>query len=212
MKYLSLFATLLLLTACQPEGADAVIETQFGNIYVDLYDTTPQHRDNFEKLVRDGFYDGLLFHRVMSEFMVQGGDPDSRGAAPGAMLGNGGPGYTIPAEIGGLHVKGALSAARQPDQVNPQKASSGSQFYLVQGKVWTDAELDQIEQRQRITYSPEQRELYKTVGGTPFLDNDYTVFGEVVDGLAVIDSIAAVATNPANRPLEDVPMTIKWIQ
>lgn len=212
MKYFPFFLTILFLAACHPQGADAVIETQFGDIYVDLYDTTPQHRDNFEKLVKEGFYDGLLFHRVMSEFMVQGGDPDSRDAAPGAMLGNGGPGYTIPAEFGGLHVKGALSAARQPDQVNPQKASSGSQFYLVQGKQWTDAELDQIEQRQRITYSPEQRELYKTIGGTPFLDNDYTVFGEVIEGLAVIDSIAAVQTNPANRPLEDVPMTIKWIQ
>ena len=208
--YILLLLPLFAFVSCDNDpNTYALISTDVGDIKVKLYETTPRHKENFIDLANKGFYKDLLFHRVMKEFMIQGGDPDSRGAAPGQMLGQGGPGYTIEKEFGALHVKGALAAARQPDQVNPQKASSGSQFYIVQGKTWTDAELDQIEQMRGITYTPEQRELYKTVGGTPFLDNDYTVFGEVVEGLEVVDKIAVVQTGAGDRPTQDVKMDIK---
>ena len=191
-----------------------LIETNFGNMKILLYEDTPLHRENFIKLVKSGFYDGLLFHRVIKKFMIQGGDPDSRDAATGAMLGNGGPGYTIPAEFrpNHFHKKGALAAARQGDAVNPRKESSGSQFYIVQGRTYDNFEMDQIAEKMNKTFSDEQMNVYGSTGGTPFLDNDYTVFGEVVEGLDVIDKIAAVRCNPANRPLEDVKMTIKIIE
>lgn len=191
-----------------------LIETNFGNMKILLYEDTPLHRENFINLVKSGFYDGLLFHRVIKKFMIQGGDPDSRDAATGAMLGNGGPGYTIPAEFrpNHFHKKGALAAARQGDAVNPRKESSGSQFYIVQGRTYDNFEMDQIAEKMNKTFSDEQMNVYGSTGGTPFLDNDYTVFGEVVEGLDVIDKIAAVRCNPANRPLEDVKMTIKIIE
>ena len=189
------------------------IKTPYGDMLVELSDETPKHRDNFLSLVEKGYYNGLLFHRVMRNFMIQGGDPDSRNAPKGQMLGSGGPGYTIPAEFNPnlVHIKGAVAAARRGDQVNPQRASSGSQFYIVQGKTFTDAELDQIERDNHIKYTPEQREAYKTIGGTPFLDGQYTVFGKVTEGLDVIDQITAQPTDRANRPLEDIEMEIEIV-
>ncbi len=197
-----------MLSSCQPkdEHTYAEIETDFGTMKIMLYNTTPKHRDNFVKLAKEGFYDGLLFHRVMDGFMVQGGDPDSKNAAPGQMLGQGGPGYQIDPEIGSPHFKGAIAAARTQ---NPQKLSSGSQFYVVQGQPIDDAYLDNIERQKNIKYNEQQRQMYKEVGGTPFLDNDYTVFGEVVEGMEVIDKIAKVQTDGNNRPLEDVRMQVR---
>lgn len=190
------------------------ITTDHGTIRVKLYNETPKHRDNFIKLVKEGYYNGTLFHRVMNGFMMQGGDPNSKGAAPGAQLGNGGPGYTVPAEFNQklFHKKGALCAARMGDQVNPAKESSGSQFYIVQGRVVGDEELNQTEMRLGIKYSPEQRQTYKTIGGTPFLDMNYTVFGEVVSGLDVVDKICGVQTQPGDRPVTDVKMTLTLVK
>ena len=242
------------------------ISTEFGDMKVKLYNETPKSRDNFIKLVQEGFYDSLLFHRVIKGFMIQGGDPESKHAAPGVMLGNGDIGYTIPAEFNDslFHKKGALCAARTE---NPEKAGSACQFYIAQGKTYTDAELDQFEQNinngsrmqgafQQIIndpanaalkatfvrlqqsnqrdslnsliqttiqpminakvkpfqYSPAQREIYKTIGGVPHLDQGYTVFGEVIEGLDVIDKIAAVQTAPGDRPVTDVRMTMKVIK
>lgn len=187
----------------------AEIETNHGTMKVMLYNSTPEHKKNFIKLANEGFYDGLLFHRVIKDFMIQGGDPDSKGAAPGRRLGNGGPGYQLDAEIGAPHLKGALSAARLPDTANPEKKSSGSQFYIVHGKRWSDMELDRLEQQKNIQYNETQRQMYKDTGGSAFLDNDYTVFGEVVEGLDVIDKIANVQTAAADRPVEDVTMKVR---
>ncbi len=182
------------------------IETNKGTMTVKLYNETPKHRDNFIKLVKEGYYDSLLFHRVIKDFMIQGGDPDSRHAEAGKMLGNGGPDYTIPAEFDTrlYHKKGALAAARLSDQVNPSKASSGSQFYIVQGKAYTDEQMDMISRQTGLQFTAQQRNVYRTIGGTPFLDMNYTVFGEVVEGLSVIDKIAAVQTGRFDRPTEDV--------
>ena len=236
------------------------IKTSLGDITVRLYDETPLHRDNFIKLAKEGYYNGTLFHRVIKNFMIQGGDPDSKGAAAGVQLGTGGPGYTVPAEFvypQYFHKKGALAAARQSDQVNPEKKSSGSQFYIVTGEVYSAGKLTQLEkqleqrmlqsifdslvvenrdkilqlrrnrdqagiaaiqeQLQKDTYAKAkemgkpkftdaQREAYTTVGGTPFLDNDYTVFGEVEEGMDVIDAIQNVATGAGDRPNNDVVM------
>jgi cyclophilin family peptidyl-prolyl cis-trans isomerase len=195
-----------------------VIETKFGEMTVMLYDETPLHKENFLKLVNESFYDSLLFHRVIRNFMVQGGDPNSRGAVKGARLGTGGPGYTIPAEFNNkfIHKKGALSAARQPDMVNPDKNSSGSQFYIVQGRITDRTQLESFSRKmspsnpfKEAGYSEEQVALYESIGGTPHLDGEYTVFGEVVSGLDIIDSIAAVPVDRNDRPLEDVIMTMK---
>jgi len=190
---------------------DVMIETTMGNILVRLSDSTPLHSDNFLKLVKVGYYDSVLFHRVIKDFMIQSGDPNSKRAAAGQPLGNGGPGYTVPAEFRKtlFHKKGVIAAARTGDNVNPAKASSGSQFYIVQGKIFTDAGLDSVEtfRLNGRKISAEQREVYKTIGGTPHLDQGYTVFGEVVKGLDVIDKIAAVQTSKAqdrDRPLQDV--------
>ena len=202
-----LFALLLGINSCESDpNTYAEIETEYGNMVVQLYNSTPKHRDNFVRLAEDEFYDGLLFHRVIGEFMIQGGDPDSRDADANKPLGFGGPGYEVQAEIGAIHVRGSLAAARNE---NPDKRSSGSQFYLVQGRTWTDAMLDKFQSDKGITYLPEQRELYKTVGGTPALDNEYTVFGMVVEGLDVIDKIAAVETSRANRPVKDISMKVR---
>lgn len=183
-----------------------LIETDLGNIKVKLYDSTPQHKENFLKLAREGFYNGTLFHRVIPGFMVQGGDPDSKNAQPGQPLGMGGPGYTIPAEIGAKHFRGALSAARQSDQVNPEKRSSGSQFYIVQNGPVPEAQLNQIIQQKGLQYTPEERDYYLKVGGTPFLDGDYTVFGQVVEGLDVVDKIANAQRDNRDRPIQDIRM------
>ncbi|MBI5915851.1 MAG: peptidylprolyl isomerase [Bacteroidetes bacterium] len=188
-----------------------LIETTLGNIKVKLYDSTPQHRDNFLKLAKEGYLDGTLFHRVIPGFMVQGGDPDSKTAKPGQPLGMGGPGYTIPAEIGARHYRGALSAARQSDEVNPEKRSSGSQFYIVQNGPVPQAQLDQIIQAKGLQYTPEERDYYLKVGGVPFLDGDYTVFGQVVEGLEVVDKIANAQRDPRDRPMQDISMKVKLI-
>ncbi len=212
MKNILLFVLISLsVFSCKDQNKGVIIEidTDFGKIKCLLFDSTPKHRDNFIKLAKDGFYDGTLFHRVITGFMVQGGDPDSKNAAPGAHLGSGGPGYMIDAEIGAPHFRGALSAARNN---NPQKKSSGSQFYIVQGKPVTDDYLKNIEKQKGITYSPEQKEFYKTQGGAPFLDGDYTVFGKVLEGLDVVDKIAAVQVDASNRPIEDIKMTVKVIR
>ena len=245
-----------------------VINTKYGDVKVKLYNETPLHKANFLKLVSQNFFDDLLFHRVIKEFMIQGGDPDSKNAQPGAILGNGGPGYTIPAEFvpSLIHKRGALSAARESDQVNPKKESSGSQFYIVQGRVFSNQELDMYETKMnqniknqilgKILMAPEneklrlrldsvkkigtqdalmnfikeldpiaekemakqgglykfsavQRKIYTTIGGTPHLDGNYTVFGEVIEGMNVIDSIAAQKTDKNDRPLTDIKMKIK---
>ncbi|MTI39873.1 peptidylprolyl isomerase [Fulvivirga lutimaris] len=237
------------------------IKTEYGDMHAILYDETPKHKDNFIKLAQEGFYDSTLFHRVMKEFMVQGGDPNSKGIAPGARLGNGGPGYNVPAEFNKkyYHEKGALAAARQPDQVNPERESSGSQFYIVQGKVWTEEELtvdmqalgracqqmlqqprfdslrtvlintyqtegpeaygkklvslkDMVEKEMQVNVTkdmaPERLKAYTTIGGAPHLDDEYTVFGKVIDGLEVVDKIADNEVDRANRPLEDIIVTM----
>ncbi len=190
---------------------DVLLQTSMGDIVIRLSDSTPLHRDNFLKLVKVHYYDGILFHRVIKDFMIQAGDPNSRDAKPGQPLGNGGPGYTVPAEFrpGLFHKKGVIAAARMGDNVNPEKASSGSQFYLAQGKVFTDADLDNLE-KTRLggrKIPGEIREVYKTIGGIPHLDQGYTVYGEVVRGLEVVDKIASVKTSAGadrDRPLEDV--------
>ncbi|MGB1242009.1 MAG: peptidylprolyl isomerase [Chitinophagales bacterium] len=191
------------------------ISTEMGDMIAVLYNRTPQHRDNFLKLAGEGFFNDLLFHRVINNFMIQGGDPQSKGAEAGKPLGAGGPGYTVPAEFDFpdlFHKKGALSAARQGDSANPQKTSSGSQFYVVQGKKAMPQELQQLEQRLNTKFTPEQIETYRTTGGTPFLDSNYTVFGEVIEGLDVIDKIATVKTAPGDRPVEDVKMTVTVVE
>lgn len=178
-----------------------LISTDYGDIKAILYNETPQHRDNIVKLVEEGWYDNSPFHRVIENFMIQGGqNADGRRD----------PGYTIPAEFvdGLFHKRGALAAARLGDQVNPEKESSGCQFYIVQGRVYDNSELDMIEMRQNLQFSKEQREAYTSVGGTPFLDYEYTVFGEVIEGMEVVDNIAAVKTGAGDKPVEDITMTI----
>jgi cyclophilin family peptidyl-prolyl cis-trans isomerase len=185
--------------------------TTEGNIVVRLYDSTPLHRDNFLRLVKSHYYDSILFHRVIKNFMIQAGDPNSKRAPAGQPLGNGGPGYTIPAEFRAtlFHKKGALAAARQSDNVNPEKKSGATQFYIVQGRTFTDHQLDSIETVRLHGYKlpAAHREVYKTIGGTPQLDQNYTVFGEVVSGLDVVDKIASSGTSSGqdrDRPLQDV--------
>jgi len=190
---------------------DVLLQTSMGDMLIRLSDSTPLHRDNFLKLVKQGFYDSVLFHRVINNFMIQTGDPNSKNAAAGQSLGNGGPGYTVPAEFRTtlFHKKGVIAAARQSDDVNPMKESSGSQFYIVHGKKFTDGGLDSLETfRLKGKKIPVyQREVYKAIGGTPHLDQGYTLFGEVIKGMDVIDKIAAVATSKAadrDRPLVNV--------
>jgi len=184
-----------------------LLETTEGSIKILLYDETPLHRDNFLKLVKEGYYNGLLFHRCIPNFMIQAGDPDSRNADANKSLGTGGPSYKIPAEIMPkyYHKKGAVAAARQGDAVNPEKMSSGSQFYIVQGTKMSHSQLTSMENTNRHTpFNPQQIQDYTTLGGTPHLDNSYTVFGEVTEGLDVLDKIAAQPTGLKNRPLKDI--------
>ena len=216
MKKLSLFVVIVMISATAvfaqatktPAAAKqtkVLIETEYGNMTAILYNETPLHRDNFIKLTNQGWYNGSIFHRVINNFMIQGGGKDDKMNDPG---------YTVPAEFVDkyFHKKGALAAARKPDQGNPQKASSGSQFYIVQGAVLNDQQLNSYQMQTNKTYSPERREVYKTIGGTPHLDGDYTVFGEVIEGLDVIDKIAAVQTGPGNKPLKDVKMKVTVIK
>ena len=238
--YFILLLTIIISMSCESRSHKETVvlmETSLGNIKVKLYDDTPAHRDNFIKLVEEGYYDGTLFHRVINEFMIQGGDGTSKNAPVGKMLGTGDPGYTIPAEFvypKYFHKRGALAAARQGDQVNPEKASSGSQFYIVTGKVFKSLAAnhreeimnmrrnrdmqglqalqdtliaqthEQIKKEGKRTLTQAQREAYTTVGGTPHLDGEYTVFGEVVDGMEVVDKIQQVETGSADRPKTDV--------
>lgn len=264
-----LFTTLFFSFSCgqaEKKKSDTLvkIETEFGDVLIKLYDKTPLHRDNFLKLAKEGFYDGLLFHRVIKGFMVQGGDPESKDAEPNIRLGGGDPGYTIPAEFDStlFHKRGALAAARQGDQQNPEKRSSGSQFYIVQGRTFSTDELDEMTNKMNIQraqsvlrkhfikhqeelnklrsegkeeefqlrmaelreladaeisklpplkISDKKKEIYTTIGGYPSLDDNYTVFGEVVEGLDVIDQIAAVETDQYDRPLTNLKMKVKVV-
>jgi len=182
------------------------METSKGDMIIKLYNETPAHRDNMIKLIKEGFFQDQLFHRVIKEFMIQGGDPHSKGAEKGQRLGSGGPGYTVPAEFHKdlIHKKGALAAARKGGSANPEKASSGSQFYLVQGRVLSPEEIDFLKQRGVASFTEESAEIYQTLGGTPHLDGSYTIFGEVVKGLEIIDSIANCPSDAYDRPIEDV--------
>ena len=208
--------SLLAQNDTKPTVTDSVehqvlISTDLGDMIVKLYNCTPGHRDNFLKLVNQGFYDSLLFHRIIRSFMIQGGDPESKNAQPGMMLGNGDVGYTIPAEFIDtlFHKKGALCAARTD---NPTKASSGCQFYIVQGQVFSNEQAQMLELQRGIKLSPQQKEIYTTIGGSPWLDKEYTVYGEVISGLDVIDKIATVQTGPNDRPAVDVHMKMKQIK
>ena len=204
----------MMLSSCGKGEKKVVLETTMGTIELKLYDATPLHSANFLKLVKEGMYDSLLFHRVIRDFMIQGGDPDSKLAEPGALLGEGDLGYTIPAEFrleqGIFHRRGTLAAAREGDDVNPQQRSSAIQFYIVWGRVFDDNGLDKIQERLdqrtggKVKLTPEMREVYKTTGGTPHLDGQYTVYGEVVRGLEVVEAILKVATDENDRPLEVV--------
>lgn len=187
------------------------ITTSLGDIIVKLSDKTPKHRDNFIKLVTAHFYDSTIFHRVINAFMIQGGDPTSKNAAPGILLGEGGAGYTIPAEFDSTlyHKRGALAAARDD---NPDKASSGCQFYIVQGKKLGDSELDMVEIKNGVHFSPAKRMTYKMNGGTPFLDTRYTVFGEVESGMEVVDKIALEPVDNNNRPRTDIVMKMEVLK
>lgn len=264
---ITLLFTIIFKMEAQENKNIVLIETSMGNIKIKLYDETPQHRDNFLKLAGEGFYDSLLFHRVIKEFMIQGGDPDSKGAPANKQLGSGGPGYQIPAEIvypKFFHKRGALSAARTADQVNPLRESSGSQFYIVWGAVYSDAQLSGMEEQKvqqamqayfnslaaerkdsiqkmynandnaglealqseliKITeqefknnpekgkFTAEQKLAYKTLGGTPHLDGDYTVFGEVIEGLDIVDKIQKCQTGTADRPKTDITMKMTVIK
>lgn len=207
-------------TQATPAGDRVKISTPLGDMVVILYDECPEHKANFLKLAGEGYYNDLLFHRVIKDFMIQGGDPKSKGADASARLGNGGPGYTVPAEFNPkfVHKKGALCAARQGDGANPEKRSSGSQFYIVHGKKQTAQGLVGLERQISSTtgklfkYTDDQIAAYTDNGGTPFLDMNYTVFGEVVSGLDVIDKIAVVQTRPGDRPAEDVSMKMEIIK
>ncbi|WP_243403233.1 peptidylprolyl isomerase [Sphingobacterium haloxyli] len=210
-----LICSMLLVTlawAKTPKYHYVSIKTDKGDCLLRLYNETPKHRDNFVELVKEGYYEGLMFHRVIHNFMVQGGDPNSRYAAQKQPLGDGGPDYKIPAEIQEdlIHKKGTIGAARDD---NPAKQSSASQFYLVQGRVFTPAALDSLEQfrlkGKKLT--AQQRDIYTTIGGTPHLDGNYTVFGELLRGVKVIDEIAVVETDERDRPLADVRMSMKLL-
>jgi cyclophilin family peptidyl-prolyl cis-trans isomerase len=198
-----------------PKNQYVRINTSYGSCIIRLYNETPLHRDNFIKLAKQGFYNGTLFHRVIQNFMIQGGDPDSRDTAknkPGVELGNGDLKYTVPAEFRDslFHKRGVLAAARDD---NPKKASSACQFYIVEGKRWTPGKLDTLEMtRMKGRKIPAwQRDIYTTVGGVPHLDQNYTVYGEVITGLDMVDRVAAVKKDERDRPNTDVPMTVELL-
>lgn len=206
--FLFFFSGILFLSAQNNEKKETMVlvKTTKGNIKIKLYNETPLHRDNFLKLAKEGFYDNVLFHRVIKDFMIQTGDPESVNAPAEKQLGMGGPGYTIPAEIVAefYHKKGALAAARMPDHVNPNKESSGSQFYIVHGRKYSETEIKTFETRLGRKFSKDQWDTYSKIGGTPHLDGAYTVFGEVIEGLNIVEDISYVKCGRADRPLEDV--------
>jgi peptidyl-prolyl cis-trans isomerase B (cyclophilin B) len=209
VKFTQFILLILLYTSSglsQTAYRSVLIQTSLGNIECILYAETPMHADNFIELAEKGYFDGMLFHRVINGFMIQSGDPNSK-KDPGEPSGESGPGYTIPGEFHPAlyHKKGVLAAARQGDHINPNRESSGSQFYIVQGKIHTEAQLSSMEASgAHIRFTEEQRRLYSTIGGAPHLDYAYTVFGEVVRGLEVVDKIASVPTGNMDRPVEDV--------
>lgn len=216
MKKIIIFLFVLFtlnVSASKPKNTFVKISTSYGEVLIKLLNETPQHRDNFIKLAKEGTLNGTLFHRVIKNFMIQGGDPTSKTAKAGSLLGDGDLGYTVPAEFvpNLYHRKGVLAAARDD---NPTKASSASQFYIVQGKKYTDAELDALENGRLAgrKIPSDQREVYKTIGGTPFLDQSYTVYGEVVKGIEMVDKIADLKTDKNNRPLEDVKMEVNLLK
>jgi len=212
---IALLDTAFLKIYCQQAYPDIVFETTMGKMVIRLYSETPMHSDNFTKLVKEGYYNNQLFHRVIKSFMIQAGDPSSKNAAPGQMLGSGGPDYTIPAEFvpAYYHKRGALAAARQGDHVNPQKESSGSQFYIVHGRTFSEAELSaMVQKNMHITFTPEQKKIYTTVGGSPHLDYAYTVFGELIEGFDVLDNIASVQVDKNNRPLTDIRIIKAYVK
>ncbi len=207
MKRIGLLLCLLIFLVLSVSSQQKVrMVTSMGTIDLILYDETPKHKSNFIKLVQEGYFDSLLFHRVIPRFMIQGGDPDSKNAKQSKLLGNGGPGYSLPAEIDKrlIHKKGALAAARQPDNVNPNRKSNGSQFYIVQGSQTPRKLLTRFEEKRGAEYTEKQKIAYETLGGTPHLDGQYTVFGEVIRGLDVIELISNVKTGRADRPIENV--------
>jgi len=217
MKNLFYLAILVSIISCSSAKKTSVTETRqikvllttdYGTMVLKLYNGTPLHRDNFVKLVKQHFFDSLLFHRVDKGFMIQGGDPDSRHAKQGQQLGEGSLNYTIPAEFDTafFHKKGALAAARESDAANPKKASSSTQFYIVDGKQFTDDEMDKMEDKLNIKIPENHRRIYRTIGGAPFLDMNYTVFGEVTSGFDTIDKIAGVAKDENDRPLQNIRM------
>jgi cyclophilin family peptidyl-prolyl cis-trans isomerase len=199
------FASLTVATAQKINNEKITITTEYGKIVLALYDNTPKHRDNMFKLTKQKFFDSTLFHRVIPNFVIQGGDPDSKRAVAGAALGEGDVGYRVPAEINALnfHQRGAIGMARDN---NPEKASSGCQFYIVVGKKYTDEELNAISERTGRKFTPKQRTVYKTQGGTPHLDGNYTVLGIVEEGMDVVDKIAAEARDGRDRPNKDIKM------
>ena len=213
-RYFTLVLILFITTlSAKPKHDYVKIKTNKGECIIMLYNQTPKHHDNFLKLAKEGFYNGTLFHRVIQEFMIQGGDPDSKSAKAGQELGEGDLGYLVDAEFRDslFHKKGVLAAARDN---NPAKASSASQFYIVQGKKWTDETLDDVrKKRMNNRVIPEsQRKVYKELGGTPHLDQNYSVYGEVVKGIEMVDKIAAVKKSPEDRPLEDVFMEVSVLK
>lgn len=219
MKFLAIFLLLIGLSADVSAHTDkdkrvrVRLETTAGTMVMALFDETPRHRDNFLKLVRQGYYDGLLFHRVIADFMVQTGDPDSRAAKPGQRLGDGGPGYTLPLETAlpyRYHYRGAVAAAREPDEVNPERRSSGSQFYIVWGKTFNERTFppmrDYVSEMTggEVEFTPEMVRTYMNEGGAPHLDGQYTVFGEIIEGMKVVKAIQKAETDADDRPVEDI--------
>jgi len=213
MRILSLLAFALMVCSAKGQTAttEVLLETTAGNIRIALFDETPQHRDNFLKLVREHVYDSLLFHRVIKDFMIQAGDLHSKHAQPGQRLGSGDYNYTVEAELRLptlFHRRGMVAMAREGDRVNPERRSSACQFYIVWGRVYNDTRLAKVQERldttAHVTLTPEMQEAYKTVGGIPHLDGQYTVFGEVTEGLDVVDRIQQSATDPNDRPLQDI--------
>ena len=211
---IAVFALTFSFLAHSQERVKVKISTKHGDMVAELYDETPIHRDNFIKLVKEGFYDGTLFHRVIPGFMIQGGDPVSKDDTPNTRIGNGGPGYTLPAEFNPqlFHKKGALAAARMGDAVNPKKESSGSQFYIVEGQVYDNNTIDLFAKRMGVELSIAQKKAYTTVGGTPHLDANYTVFGELVEGLDIISKISNVTRDKNNLPKDKVIMNISIVK
>lgn len=197
------------------EGVFVALKTSLGDIRILLYDSTPLHQQNFIILAREGYYDGQIFHRVIKNFMIQAGDPNSIGAAKGESLGSGDPGYTIPAEFRTdlYHKKGALAAARNSDAVNPKRESSGSQFYIIQGQLFSIEQLNAfVKMGRHAPFTQEEIETYTTIGGSPHLDGEYTVFGEVISGLDVVEKISLQPTDAYDRPLEDISFQVKILK